>query len=508
MKLKADVLWESDALKESIKFLEQQEKQIPTLDQKLKEFKARYQKEHGLPYGDATMEKIETFISWMKTNGAKFDKIRMRYYGPDYRGVHTVKDLQNSELFLHVPKKLIITRQAGIETPIGKKVFEANLDLSWDYLAFITIFLLTQFHDPKSFWKPYMDVYPKDVTNFPMFYSEKEKKMLTGCPILEHINDEIEEIKEEYTKILDAVPEFKEFTFEEYMYNKTLVISRIFYVTMHGQEERIMVPLADMFNHHYDRVGETYWQYDDKDDAFVVQAVKPIKSGDPICENYGQKPNYRFLFYYGFIIENNPKNCVYMKIYYNSNDPANKTKSNMLGASPDYYIRSFKFFEKYGDHVETNEKLMSVLRLIEFKGDLNIFCPYFTPVIANAYACDYRKRKLICQPLSLDNEKSALTKLRFIANKNLKKYPESYEHDMELLKNSKDLSFNEHNILVIRSDEKRIYKNIIEMADLGLKMLDMKTAAEAEALFTEKAAKTDYATYFRRSLLPFLHKVK
>ena len=37
----------------------------------------------------------------------------------------------------------------------------------------------------------------------------------------------------------------------DYMKMKTLVISRIFLVKISGKDERIMVPFADIFNHHY-----------------------------------------------------------------------------------------------------------------------------------------------------------------------------------------------------------------------------------------------------------------
>jgi len=37
-----------------------------------------------------------------------------------------------------------------------------------------------------------------------------------------------------------------------------------------------------MFNHHYDRVGETFWQYNEKNECFVVNAQKEIKAGDPV----------------------------------------------------------------------------------------------------------------------------------------------------------------------------------------------------------------------------------
>lgn len=37
-----------------------------------------------------------------------------------------------------------------------------------------------------------------------------------------------------------------------------------------------------MFNHYYDKIGQTYWQYSDKDNAFIVKAQKTIPKGDPV----------------------------------------------------------------------------------------------------------------------------------------------------------------------------------------------------------------------------------
>lgn len=38
-----------------------------------------------------------------------------------------------------------------------------------------------------------------------------------------------------------------------------------------------------MFNHHYDKVGETYWQYSESEKAFVVKTQRTITKGDPVC---------------------------------------------------------------------------------------------------------------------------------------------------------------------------------------------------------------------------------
>jgi len=472
--------------------------------------KELYKKIYCLPYGDSKMEKIEAFTTWMKKNGAKFNKIQMRYYDTDYRGVHTMKDLKEEEVFLIVPKSLIITAQKGKETALGAKVLKANLDLNWDYLVYINIFLLVQFHDPHSFWKPYMDVYPRDVSCFPMFYSKEERKLLRGSIMISHIDDEIEEIEQEYKKIVEAVPEFKQFTLEEYMKNKTLIISRIFYVTMHGVVDRIMVPLADMFNHHYERLGETHWRYDDKEDAFVVSAEKVIPKGDPICEHYGEKPNYRFLFYYGFLIENNTHNCVYIKLFFNKDDPRIMEKCKMIGGYTDSEIETFKYFEYYNIEEARNNKILGYLRFIEYNNNLNVFNKYLIPPITNASTCTFLKRKLRCPILSLENEKKVLARTKKIASECLKMYPDSYEKDMELL-NKTNLTFNQRNCIILRSDEKRIFRGMIELAELGLALIELKDSqmnkkdSKAVQEHFEKMAKgKSYAAYFEKVLIPFL----
>lgn len=37
-----------------------------------------------------------------------------------------------------------------------------------------------------------------------------------------------------------------------------------------------------MFNHHYEKVGETYWQFSEEENAFVVKAQRRIEKGDAV----------------------------------------------------------------------------------------------------------------------------------------------------------------------------------------------------------------------------------
>jgi hypothetical protein len=232
-------MWEMCQITELIKYTEALE-----MKEKTEELKKQCKEEYGLEYNSADMIKIEKFMNWMKEGGAKFKGLQLKYYGPDYRGVHTRKTIEANEVFLKVPYHMIITPKSGKNTDIGKKILATKVKVNWDYLVFITIFLMIEMHNPNSKWKPYLDVYPRLANTFPIFYTEQEKSLLKGTPMLDHIASEYKMLSEEYDRLVAAIPEFKQFTEEEYIRNKILVVSRIFYVTLEGTGERIMVPLA------------------------------------------------------------------------------------------------------------------------------------------------------------------------------------------------------------------------------------------------------------------------
>ena len=67
----------------------------------------------------AEKERFETLFSWMREGGGNFDKLKLRYYAPDYRGVHAARDIKKGETILYVPKQEIITLEMAMESPIG-----------------------------------------------------------------------------------------------------------------------------------------------------------------------------------------------------------------------------------------------------------------------------------------------------------------------------------------------------------------------------------------------------
>ena len=48
--------------------------------------------------------RINNMLKWLTEGGSQFDKIKIRFYAADYRGVHASKDIKKGETILYIPK--------------------------------------------------------------------------------------------------------------------------------------------------------------------------------------------------------------------------------------------------------------------------------------------------------------------------------------------------------------------------------------------------------------------
>ena len=157
---------------------------------------------------------------------------------------------------------------------------------------------------PNSFFRPYYDILPEDLSCMPIFWKREELEYLTGSYLLNQIDERIVTTGKDYEAICEAAPEFAEIcTVERFQWARMIVCSRNFGLAVNGIKTAVLVPYADMLNHL--RPRETMWQFDDSSQCFTVVSTRAIDSGAQVYDSYGQKSNHRFLLNYGFSIERN-----------------------------------------------------------------------------------------------------------------------------------------------------------------------------------------------------------
>jgi histone-lysine N-methyltransferase SETD3 len=169
-------------------------------------------------------------LKWLLDGGSKFDKIKIRYYAEDYRGVHAARNIKKGETILYVPKHQIITLELAFASPVGKRMYEKGLRqrLISPKHSFLSTFIMQERRKPDTIWFSYLDILPKNFSNFPVFFEDDDKKWLEGSPFLEQIAEKIDDIKKDYELICKEVPEYTQFPILEYSQMRHMVSSRIF----------------------------------------------------------------------------------------------------------------------------------------------------------------------------------------------------------------------------------------------------------------------------------------
>jgi hypothetical protein len=48
--------------------------------------------------------RFNRLLKWLSDGGSTFDKLKIRFYTADYRGVHAARNIKKGEIILSVPK--------------------------------------------------------------------------------------------------------------------------------------------------------------------------------------------------------------------------------------------------------------------------------------------------------------------------------------------------------------------------------------------------------------------
>ena len=268
----------------------------------------------------AEKERFETMFDWMVQGGAQFDKLKVRYYAADYRGVHAARNIKKGETILYVPKDEIITLEMAMESPIGSLMAARNFRqrLISPKHSFLATYIMQERRKEVSVFDKYIDILPKAFDNFPIFYTQEERTWLEGSPFQDQISEKIRDIQSDYNMICNEVPEYRQFSLKEYSEIRMMVASRIFGIQVEGVKTDGFVPYADMLNHK--RPRQTSWTYTDDRQGFIIEALEDIKRGEQVYDSYGKKCNTRFLLNYGFINLDNDANEYPLTVKMDEND--------------------------------------------------------------------------------------------------------------------------------------------------------------------------------------------
>ena len=410
------------------------------------------------------------FLKELYKYNSFFPKLKIHFYTDDYRGVIAKTDIYKNEIIMTIPKCCLITLENALRTEYGKKIgkFMYN-ELNSPKHCLLSSFLLYEEQNQK--YKYYFDLLPKIFDNFPVFYNKEELGYLKGSPFLNQILDKKKEMKNDYYKICEYIPDFKRFKYNKFKEARVLISSRIFGITIHDNKTDALAPFADLLNHK--RPRQTQWYYDDNLESFVIQAIDNIKEGDEIFDSYGKKTNARFLLNYGFCLEDNDTSEYLLTVEFNDIYPLYNLKKNFFQNKSDF-TRCFNLSNNF--YESQIIELLSFLRFILFDGDIN---ELYKIISQNTnYNNEQSFLFAYIPPYDKDLEILVLKHLHLLCRKSLNKYPSSFEEDQYIYKNEKNISFNLRNCLLLLMSEKTVLSYFIYFCEYCLDLFKLNSRIE------------------------------
>ena len=406
-----------------------------------------------------------------------FPKLKIHFYTDDYRGVIAKSDIVKNEIIMTIPKSCLITLENALETEYGKKIAKFMYrELNSPKHCLLSSFLL--FEEKNLKYKYYFDLLPKDFKNFPVFYTKEELEYLKGSPFLTQILEKKKDMKNDYNKLCEYLPEYKKFKFNKFKEARVLISSRIFGISINDNKTDVLAPFADLLNHK--RPRQTQWYYDDNLDSFVIQAIDNIKEGNEIFDSYGKKTNARFLLNYGFCLDDNDTSEYLLSVELTDNYPLFNFKKKFFQNESEL-IRSFNLNNNF--YESQIIELLSFLRFILFDGDIN---DLYRIICNNSN--DNKDQSLLfyyIPPFSKESEILVLKHLNLLCRKALDVYPTSFDEDQYIYQKGKNISFNLRNCLLLLMSEKTVLSYFIYFCEYCQELFMLNSQDEILSKFTK-----------------------
>lgn len=390
-------------------------------------------------------------IDWLLEKGAQFPKLRLKFYTAEYRAIHSTHKIPADEEIMFIPHQCIMTSDLARASDIGQSIIKSKVELRSKHSYLASYLLQERERVKESYWRYYLECLPKEYETIPLFFGPSLLRELEGSIALQKIADRIDSLRLEYDNICRHVPGFKRFPFRSFIWARLVVITRIFGLVIDGVKTNGLVPMADMLNHK--RPRETKWTYDQMKRGFVITSLQSLQGGNEVFDSYGRKCNSRFFVNYGFSLEENLDNEALMHFRLSKKDPQYQMKVRFLGGNEASVARDFQVPNKYKE--KKVKEMFSFLRFI-YAADSEIMLLSST----DGFRLDD------IPPLSILNETKCLLAAAASANKSLKMFRDTLEHDNKLLEDRENYPpfSNQRNVILMRRGEKEVLTFYVELA--------------------------------------------
>uniref|UniRef100_A0A7S2L968 SET domain-containing protein n=1 Tax=Leptocylindrus danicus TaxID=163516 RepID=A0A7S2L968_9STRA len=262
-------------------------------------------------------ESVNEFNLFANSLGFPVHHMEARIIGNGLRvGAVATKDLNIGEIYHSVPNESVIcsnTIMSNIQNDELKMFLQSVLSSGDEFHVLLLYILYERFlMKEKSNWWPYLQILPEIrefQSNSPLWFDEDRLDLLAGSDARNEIVNYQRHVSRKFSQMIQSNEVLRVFgavfTKDNYYWAHSIIDSRAIW----WDNTRHLVPLLDLVNCSKEPtiIHRTDVGSDGK--SAETRATLTYKKGDQIYENYGQ-PNYIYFMYHGFILDQNPHDCV------------------------------------------------------------------------------------------------------------------------------------------------------------------------------------------------------
>ncbi|EKX44125.1 hypothetical protein GUITHDRAFT_109909 [Guillardia theta CCMP2712] len=286
---------------------------------------------------------MKDFLEWLTAKGMNFQsQVDVAITNGTGRGLLARRSFMPGETMLAVPPELLITPDMARRSEVGRAFREHGLDdcsggedSTYECMPLLAMHLTVLYYNESHDFHPWMKILPRKLTT-PLFWSDKEREELQGSNLYNMLDGwtmNVEKLHRSTARVLgqhNVFPDLPKaiYSLKEFKWAYATIFARAFDVDGKSfgfsGRQRIMAPMADLFNHGDVKTSYTFNAASGHFELFTQQF---FSRGEQIFMNYDSKNNAEFLLQYGFVIESNPHDYVGIAASIGNDQPFYRDKS-------------------------------------------------------------------------------------------------------------------------------------------------------------------------------------
>uniref|UniRef100_A0A8C1I570 protein-histidine N-methyltransferase n=1 Tax=Cyprinus carpio TaxID=7962 RepID=A0A8C1I570_CYPCA len=370
--------------------------QIRALVEKIR----KKQKGMSVSFEGTREEFFSELMAWATECGASCDCFEISNFADEGYGLKAIRDIKAEELFLWVPRKMLMTVESAKNSVLGPLYSQDRILQAMGNVT-LAIHLLCERANPSSPWLPYIKTLPADYDT-PLYFEEDEVRHLLATQAIQ-----------------DVLSQYKN-TARQYAY---------FYKVIHITTG-----------------------YNLEDDRCEFMALKDYKEAEQIYIFYGTRSNAEFVIHNGFFFEDNAHDRVKIKLGVSKSERLYAMKAEVLARAG---IPASSIFALHCSEPPISAQLLAFLR---------VFCmteEELRDYLVGDHAINKIFTLGNTEfPVSWENEIKLWTFLETRAALLLKTYKTTSEEDRSMLEKP-DLSLHSRIAIKLRLAEKEILERAV-----------------------------------------------